>query len=136
MSGALTPAASARHMIANVLHTYTEIADRKDVTAAVGLLASARVRFPADGFDEPAGAAAFFARLWASPVPHRHEVSNLIVEPAARPGIWTARAHYTRWLLEPAPRLHTLGEYELLVAEPQWSVMALTVTRTWTEGGG
>ncbi|WP_345622195.1 nuclear transport factor 2 family protein [Streptomyces ziwulingensis] len=141
MSGTGTPGATARHEIANVLHTYTDIADRKDVAAAVGLLARARVRFPADGFDEPAAAAPFFTRLWASPVPHRHDVSNLIVEPGTRAGRWVARAHYTRWLLAPVPRPHTLGEYELTVAEPaaaepEWRIAALTVTRTWTEGGG
>ncbi|WP_263657400.1 hypothetical protein [Nonomuraea gerenzanensis] len=39
--------AEARHHIANVLHTYTGIADRKDVEAAVALLGAARVTFPA-----------------------------------------------------------------------------------------
>lgn len=128
--------AVARHVIAGLLHSYTAAADRKDVPAAVALLGGARVRFPAGGFDGPGTAEAFFTRLWASPVPHRHDVSNLIVEPGARAGLWVARAHYTRWLLDPAPRLHTLGEYELTVTEPGWRATALTVTRTWTESGG
>jgi hypothetical protein len=131
-----TPAATARHLIANLLHTYTDLADRKDVPAAVALLGRARVRFPADGYEEPAGARAFFTRLWASPVPHRHDVSNLIVLEQGRAGVWVARAHYTRWLLDPVPRPHTLGEYEMVVREPEWEVAALTVTRTWTEGRG
>ncbi|GGL93213.1 hypothetical protein GCM10010129_41200 [Streptomyces fumigatiscleroticus] len=137
-SAAATAMASAvaRHEIANLLHTYTEAADRKDVATAVRLLGRARVRFPADGFDSPAGARAFFTRLWDFPGGHRHDVSNLIVLPAHEEGTWQARAHYTRWLLEPSPRVHTLGEYALLVSDRDWTVRALTVTRTWTEGGG
>jgi hypothetical protein len=125
--------AVARHRIANLLHTYTELADAKDVDAAVELLGSARVRFPADGFDDADGARAFFGRLWGSPVPHRHDVSNLVVVPSGTPGEWTATAHYTRWVFEPGPELHTLGEYRLTVSEQDWSVRALTVTRTWTQ---
>lgn len=135
MSAARASAAVARHMIANVLHTYTDIADRKDVPAAVALLGSARVRFPAGGYDEPAEAQPFFARLWASPAPHRHDVSNLIVEDEERAGAWVARAHYTRWLLDPVPRLTTLGKYKMVVTERKWEVASLTVTWTWTEGG-
>ena len=123
--------AVARHRIANLLHTYTELADRKDVDAAVELLGRARVRFPADGFDRPADARGFFDRLWGSPVPHRHDVCNLVVVPAGTPREWTATAHYTRWVFEPEPRLHTLGEYRLTVAADDWTVRALTVTRTW-----
>jgi SnoaL-like domain len=127
--------AAARHRIANLLHTYTGLADRKDVDSAVELLGSARVRFPTDGFDEPDDARAFFDRLWASPLPHRHDVSTLVVEPAEEPGEWTATAHYTRWVFEPDPQLHTLGEYRLTVAEDGWTVRTLTVTRTWTRPG-
>lgn len=123
--------AAARHRIANLLHTYTELADRKDIDAAVELLGATRVRFPADGYDGPSEARAFFVRLWGSPVPHRHDVSNLVVEPAETPGEWTATAHYTRWLFEPEPQLHTLGEYRLTVSGDDWTVRALTVTRTW-----
>lgn len=124
--------AVARHHIANLLHTYTDLADRKDVDAAVALLGSARVRFPTDGFAGPDGARSFFARLWGSPVPHRHDVSNLVVLPSETPGEWTASAHYTRWVFEPDPELHTLGEYRLTVSDGDWGVRALTVTRTWT----
>jgi hypothetical protein len=125
--------AVARHRIANLLHTYTELADRKDVDAAVELLGAARVRFPTDGFDDADGARAFFARLWGSPLPHRHDVSNLVVVPGEAPGEWTATAHYTRWVFGPRPELHTLGEYRLTVSGGDWSVRALTVTRTWTQ---
>ncbi|MEV0998734.1 nuclear transport factor 2 family protein [Nonomuraea sp. NPDC050202] len=124
--------AEARHHIANVLHTYTDIADRKDVEAAVALLGSARVTFPAGGFDRPGRAAEFFTGLWASPLPHRHDVSNLVVTPGGLPRTWTARAHYTRWVFDPAPVLHTLGEYTMVVQEEDWLVTELTVTRTWT----
>jgi hypothetical protein len=134
-TGAPADGASARHALANLLHTYTDLADRKDVPAAVELLGGARVRFPADSFDGPGQAAAFFTRLWASPVSHRHDVSNLVVVPGRAAGTWEARAHYTRWLLDPAPRVHTLGEYALVVAERGWRVLDLTVTRTWTEPG-
>jgi len=125
-------AAEARHRIANLLHTYTDIADRKDVDAAVTLLGCARVRFPAGGFDAPDRAATFFRALWASPLPHRHDVSNLVVLPGDVPGTWAARAHYTRWIFDPAPVLHTLGEYTIVLQEPDWAVAELTVTRTWT----
>lgn len=125
--------AEARHRIANLLHTYTEIADRKDVEAAVALLSRARVTFPAGGFDRAADAEAFFTQLWQSHVPHRHDVSNLIVEPAAD-GAWRACAHYSRWMFEPEPLLHTLGAYDLLVDGSSWTVSELTVTRTWTQG--
>ncbi|MEU6411172.1 nuclear transport factor 2 family protein [Microbispora sp. NPDC046933] len=132
MSHDRQPGAEARHRIANLLHTYTGIADRKDVEAAVALLGSARVAFPSGGYDRPGQAAAFFAALWASPLPHRHDVSNLVVVPGEIPGTWTARAHYTRWVFDPGPVLHTLGEYTLVVREPGWAVTDLTVTRTWT----
>jgi SnoaL-like domain len=128
----MTEAAVARHEIANLLHAYVEIADRKDVEAVLPLLGNARVRFPTGGYDDPSGAADFFRRLWASPLPHRHDVSNLVVEPGPTPGTWRGRAHYTRWLFGPAPALHTLGEYDLLVNESGWTVRDLTVTRTWT----
>ena len=126
-------AAEARHRVANLLHGYTEIADRKDVDAVVNLLGRSRVRFPAGRSDDAESARVFFTGLWNAPVGHRHDVSNLVVEPAQEPGTWRARAHYTRWVLAPsAPVLHTLGEYELLIAEKDWSVRELTVTRTWT----
>jgi hypothetical protein len=70
--------------------------------------------------------------LWASPLPHRHDVTNLVVEPGPGSETWTARAHYTRWVFNPAPVLHTLGEYTMVVAEPDWAAVELTVTRTWT----
>lgn len=132
MTGRPVTGAEARHQIANLLHTYAAIADRKDVDAVVRLLDKARVRFPGGGFEEPGQAAAFFARLWASPLPHRHDVSNLVVAPGDRPGAWTARAHYTRWVFTPAPVLHTLGEYTIVVGEHDWTVRELTVARTWT----
>jgi hypothetical protein len=132
VTGAPVTGGEARHQIANLLHTYTDIADRKDVAAAVELLGRARVRFPASGFDEPDRAAAFFTALWASPLPHRHDVSNLVVVPGDAPGTWTARARYVRWVLDPAPEVHTLGEYALLVREAGWAVAELTVARTWT----
>jgi hypothetical protein len=132
VTGRPVTGAEARHRIANLLHGYTDIADRKDVDAAVALLGTAGVRFPAGGFEEPGQAAAFFAQLWASPPRHRHDVSNLVVEPGDRAGTWTARAHYTRWVLDPAPVLHTLSEYTMVVGETDWTVAELTVTRTWT----
>jgi SnoaL-like domain len=125
-------AAEARHEIANLLHTYVDIADRKDIDAGVALLGRARVRFPTGGFEDPAQARAFFTRLWGAPEPHRHDVSNLVVEPGDVPGTWAARAHYTRWVFEPEPALHTLGEYTLTVVGGEWTVSELTVTRTWT----
>lgn len=123
--------AEARHRIANLLHGYTEIADRKDVQAGVSLLGGARVRFPAGGFDRAADAEGFLTRLWASDVPHRHDVTNLVVEPAGG-STWRARAHYSRWTFTPAPQLHTLGVYDLLVDATSWRIRELTVTRTWT----
>ncbi len=125
--------AEARHHVANLLHGYTDIADRKDVAAGVRLLGEARVRFPAGGFTGPEEARAFLGRLWGSAVPHRHDVSNLVVEPDVE-GRWRAWAHYARWVFDPAPVLHTLGAYELVVAPDPWAISELTVTRTWTLG--
>lgn len=125
--------AEARHRIARLLHTYTEIADRKDVEAAVALLSSAKVTFPASGFDRDVEAEPFFAQLWRSDDPHRHDVSNLIVEPVAD-GAWRASAHYSRWMCQPEPLLHTLGAYDLLVDASSWTISELTVTRKWTQG--
>ena len=126
------PGAEARHRVANLLNTYLEIADRKDVDEVLGMLGGARVRFPTGGSDTPEEARAFFTALWASPVAHRHDVSNLVVVPGATSGTWHARAHYTRWIFDPAPVLHTLGEYELVVTEQPWAIAELRVTRTWT----
>ena len=124
--------AEARHQIANLLTTYLEIADRKDVDEVVAMLGGARVRFPAGGSDGPEEARAFFTALWASPLRHRHDVSNLVVVPGTASGTWTARAHYTRWVFDPDPVLHTLGEYELVVTEQPWAIAELRVTRSWT----
>lgn len=131
-----TDAALARHHVANLLHGYTEVADRKDVDAGVALLGDATVRFPADGFDRPGDARPFLERLWGDDVPHRHDVTNLVVEPAGA-GLWRARAHYARHVLAPDPVLTTLGEYELLAQEPgaddqAWTIRELTVRRTWS----
>lgn len=124
--------AVARHRIANLLHTYTDIADRKDVDAGVDLFGSARVRFPAGGFEGAEQARSFLTQLWGAPEPHRHDVSNLVVEPGDLAGTWRARAHYTRWVFDPEPVLHTLGEYTLTVVDGDWTISHLTVTRTWT----
>ena len=128
-------AAEARHQIANLLHTYVAIADRKDVDAVVDLLGSSHVQFPAATSMDPAGARQLFTRLWSPPDGHRHDVSNLIVNPAPKDGQWLATAHYTRWLLsDGAPFVHTLGQYDLLVDGEDWSVRQLTVSRLWTAG--
>ncbi|MEU1960881.1 hypothetical protein [Nocardia sp. NPDC019304] len=123
----------ARHHIAELLHRYVDIADRKDVEAAVELLGSARVRFPAGGYDASADAREFFTNLWALPSAHRHDVTNLRVSPVEQHR-WRAHAHYTRWIFEPEPVLHTLGEYTLVVDSGDWTFTELTVTRTWTRG--
>ena len=129
-------AALAHHHVGNLLYGYTDVADRKDVDAGVALLGHATVRFPTDGFDRPQDARPFLERLWGDDVPHRHDVTNLVVEPAG-PGLWRARAHYARHVLAPDPVLTTLGEYDLLVHEPDadghaWDVRELTVHRTWS----
>lgn len=127
-------AAEARHQIANLLHTYVAIADRKDVDAVVDLLGNSHVHFPAATSMDPAEARQLFTRLWSAPDGHRHDVSNLIVNPA-EDGQWLATAHYTRWLLGgDAPLMHTLGQYELLVDGKDWAVRELTVSRLWTAG--
>jgi hypothetical protein len=124
--------AEARHQVANQLHTYTEIADRKDLAAVVELLGDTTVRFPTGGYDERSGAEPFFARLWGNPTPHRHDVSNLVVEEAGT-DTFRARAHYTRWVFDPEPVVQTLGEYDLLVDARTWRITSLTVTRTWMQ---
>ncbi|MHA7220410.1 nuclear transport factor 2 family protein [Arthrobacter sp. MDT1-48-3] len=128
-------AAEARHQIANLLHMYVAIADRKDVDAVVDLLGSSDVQFPTAGSMDPEGARQLFTQLWSRPEAHRHDVSNLIVVPAQEEGQWLATAHYTRWLLGgDAPFVHTLGQYELLVDGVDWSFRQLTVSRIWTAG--
>lgn len=122
----------ARHRTANLLHRYTEVADRKDVAAAVALLGGATVGFPSGGYDRPEDAEAFFTQLWQDCPPHRHDVSNLIVEPASG-GAWRASAHYSRWMFQPEPVLHTLGTYDLGFDATAWTISHLTVTRTWTQ---
>jgi hypothetical protein len=126
------PGAEARHQVANLLNGYVDIADRKDLDQVIALLGRARVRFPTGGSESPEEARSFFSQLWASTLEHRHDVSNLVVERGERPGTWTARAHYTRWIFDPTPTLHTLGEYELVVTESPWAIAELRVTRTWT----
>jgi hypothetical protein len=128
-----TTGAEARHRIANLLHTYTEIADRKDVPAGVDLLGDATVAFPAGGFSDRDGAEGFLGALWGSDVPHRHDVTNLVVEPEDGE-LWRAHAHYSRWVFTPDPVLHTLGNYDLLVDGSTWRVLELTVRRSWTTG--
>jgi hypothetical protein len=132
MTDRTSTGAEARHEIENLLNTYLEIADRKDVDEVVSMLGGTRVRFPTGGSDNPDEARSFFAGLWASPVGHRHDVSNLVVVPGNPPGTWVARAHYSRWVFGPDPALHTLGEYELVVTEQPWAITELRVTRTWT----
>lgn len=124
--------AEARHQIANLLNGYIDIADRKDLEQVVALLGRARVHFPTGGSESPEEARSFFSQLWASPVRHRHDVSNLIVVRGETPRTWTAQAHYTRWIFDPGPTLHTLGEYELVITEQPWGIAELRVTRTWT----
>ncbi|MEW1947733.1 nuclear transport factor 2 family protein [Pseudarthrobacter sp902506025] len=128
-------AAEARHQIANLLHTYVAIADRKDVDAVVDMLGNSQVQFPTATSTDPTGARQLFTRLWSSPEGHRHDVSNLIVYPGPEEGQWRATAHYTRWLLTGgAPFVPTLGQYELLVNSGDWSLRELTVSRIWTAG--
>jgi hypothetical protein len=133
VSGDVVAAAVARHHVANLLYAYTDVADRKDVDAAVALLGCTRVAFPHDGYCAREAARPFFSQLWAGPLRHRHDVTNLRVE-NAEPHLWHAWAHYTRWILDPGPVLHTLGEYTLVVDDRDWSLRELTVTRTWTRG--
>lgn len=125
--------AVARHHIANLLYTYIDIADRKDVAAAVDLLGAALVRFPHAGYDSADAAPSFFTGLWAAPTAHRHDVTNLQVH-RDRGDLWRADAHYTRWIIAPDPVLHTLGRYTLTVDSETWSINELIVDRTWTRG--
>lgn len=126
------PLSEARHEAANLLYSYTEIADRKDVPAVVDLLAGARVEFPtktAQGKDELAD---HFTGLWAAPENHRHVVSNLIVQPTDEPDRFTARALYTRWHFTPAPVMTTMGEYAMVVVKDgNWHIRDLRVSRSW-----
>jgi hypothetical protein len=126
------PLSEARHEAANLLYSYTEIADRKDVPAVVDLLSGARVEFPtrtAQGAQEIGN---HFTGLWGAPEGHRHVVSNLIVQPTDQPDTFTARALYTRWLFTPAPVMTTMGEYAMVVAKDgKWRIRDLRVSRSW-----
>ena len=123
----------AHHRVADLLHAYVEIADRKDVDAAVAVLGDARVRFPSGGYDASDAARSFFTDLWASPTAHRHDVSNLRISRGDGEQ-WHARAHYTRWVIEADPVLHTLGTYTLVVDSTEWTIRELIVDRVWTKG--
>jgi hypothetical protein len=132
-----TTSADARHLIANLLFTYAEIADRKDIATVTQLFGDAVVTFPSDGYDRRQDAEGFWTRLWGNDTVHRHDISNLVIEPLEGRR-WQARAHYTRWVFQPDPVLHTLGEYELTVdIDTEGTVAqlaALTAKRTWTLG--
>jgi hypothetical protein len=119
--------------LATLLLRYIEIADRKDVAAAVALLGTAIVRFPDDEYDTPEGALGFWQRLWSTAEQHRHDVSNILLEPTDDPHVWRLRAHYSRWLFFPEPLLSTLGEYEMVAAfdGPTWRVRELSIHKTW-----
>lgn len=126
------PLFEARHEAANLLYSYTEIADRKDVSAVAELLACARVEFPSRTAQGPEEIVDLFTGLWAAPEAHRHVVSNLIVEPAADPDVFTARALYTRWIFTPAPVMTTMGEYVMVVEKgASWGIRSLRVSRSW-----
>lgn len=122
----------ARHRIADLLYTYVDIADRKDVDAVTALLGRTHIKFPAPAAEasNPDEVRALFTRLWAAPSGHRHDVTNLRATENAD-GSCSATAHYTRWVLESEPLLHTLGEYALVV-DRDGNITELTVTRTWT----
>jgi hypothetical protein len=121
----------ARHELTNLLHLYTAVSDGKDVEGVVALLDHARVSFPTGGFDQPGQARGFYSQLWSSDVPHRHDTSNVAVKQGPVPGLWTLQAHYTRWLLQDRPVLHTLGQYTLVADERTWTIQELIVERTW-----
>jgi hypothetical protein len=126
------PLSEARHEAANLLYSYTEIADRKDVPAVVDLLAAARVEFPTRTAQGAQEIGDHFTGLWAVPENHRHVVSNLIVQPTDEPDTFTARALYTRWHFTPAPVMTTMGEYAMVVVKGSgWYVRDLRVSRSW-----
>lgn len=123
---------AARHLAANLLHTYTEIADTQDIEGAVALLGEAEVRFPSGGFDRPEDAHPFFERIWSTRTNHRHDVTNLVVRPEEHE--WRARAHYVRWMFDDQPAVHTLGRYDLVLtaADNDLTVRQFTVVREWS----
>lgn len=125
-------AGEARHLSANLLHSYTEMADTQDIDAAVTLLGGAEVHFPSGGYDRPEDAHPFFERIWSSRTTHRHDVTNLVVQPDGHD--WRAQAHYVRWMYEESPAVHTLGRYDMLlgVAGDALVVRRFTVTRQWS----
>lgn len=129
----MSEAADARHHLENLLARYVAIADVKDVPAALDLLGGSVVRFPADGYDSPSAAAAFWGRLWADPRQHRHDVSTIGVD-LLDDGAWSLRAHYSRYLLDGRPELITLGEYSLVAAfdGERWRILELRVSRSWS----
>ncbi|MGJ9424116.1 hypothetical protein [Aeromicrobium sp. CF3.5] len=122
----------ARHLSANLLHSYTEMADSQDIDAAVALLGDAEVRFPSGGFDRPEDARPFFERIWSAHTTHRHDVTNLIVQPEGHR--WRAQAHYVRWMFEDEPAVHTLGLYDLLLTTTHNALIVrrFTVARQWS----
>ena len=124
---------SARHWISNLLHTYVDFAERKDVDGAVGLLASARVSFPGTG------SIIRTMRRSSSQNCGNHlshiamTSSNLVVlAGSGPPSVESSRALHSVGVSNPIPRCTPLGEYTMVVDERDWSIIELAVTRTWT----
>lgn len=124
--------ASPRDWAESLLYTYTAIADRKDVDSVVALLEHAAVEFPHAKAANVAELRELFGRLWNGPHAHRHVVTNVLVDDGEA-GRHVASALYSRYSLEPAPILTTLGSYrlEFSVESGKATIRRLVVSRAW-----
>lgn len=129
--GEVAPA-EARNAAEQLLYSYTEFADRRDLDGVTKLLDHATVSFPNGIAVGGESVRRFFEALWAFPGVRRHVVTNLRC--SADQGVYVADAHYTRWLIESEPRVTALGEYRMRFAATAagWTILELTVTRTWS----
>ena len=122
-----------RAAVENLLGTYARLCDDRDVSGLAALLTDAVVTF---GDAEPvSGAEAvadLFERAFAAGHRTRHLITNAVVAQTS-PQLVTSRVCYTRWVLDPAPTLVGMGEYqsEFVADEAHWRFTAHTVRRDW-----
>lgn len=122
-----------RAAVENLLGTYARLCDERDVAGLAALLSDAVVTFgdadPVTGSD---GVADLFEGAFSAGHRTRHLVTNAVVEQTSPQSV-TSRVCYTRWILDPAPTLVGMGEYqsEFVVDEAHWRFAAHTVRREW-----
>ena len=127
-----TTRGEASSALTDFLHTYIDIADAKDIEAGEAHLTGVDVRFPHATAENADDLRELLTGLWSSPVPHRHDTSNVVVREVDHH--WVLDAHYVRWIFSEseAPSVVTLGTYRLK-ADRLLTPISLTVSRQWSK---